>query len=230
MTFETSEVSRSWSCVLFDLDGTLTDSAPGITHSLQRMFEAIGRPVHTEDELLAYVGPPLATTLRAREDFTEAEADHALAVYRGFAQESDLIDNAVFPGVAGLLQSLKADGIPIATATSKPTARARRILEHFGLADYFTFIGGASDDESRAEKADVIAYTLDELRKLGVDTSRAVMVGDRFYDVEGATANDVPTIMVEWGYGSPVEAKGAMAVVHSVDQLRSLLLGQAVAA
>lgn len=216
--------------MLFDLDGTLTDSAPGITRSLERMFEAIGRPVHTEDELMAYVGPPLVTTLRAREDFTEAEADHALEVYRSFAEESDLIDNAVFPGIVGLLQSLKADGVPIATATSKPTARAHRILDHFGLTEYFTFIGGAGDDETRAEKAEVIAYTLAELEKLGVDTSRAVMVGDRFYDVEGASANDVPTIMVEWGYGSPAEAKGAMAVVHSVDQLRSLLLGQAIAA
>jgi len=224
------EVLRSWSCVLFDLDGTLTDSAPGITHSLRRMFEAIGRPVENEDELMAYVGPPLAKTLRAREDFTEAEAEHALELYRSFAEESDLIDNAVFPGVAGLLRALQADGIPVATATSKPTTRARRILEHFGLAQYFTFIGGASDDESRADKADVIAYTLAELQKLGVDTSRAVMVGDRFYDVEGANANDVPTIIVEWGYGSPAEAKGAMAVVHSIDQLRSLLLGQALAA
>ena len=221
---------RSWSCVLFDLDGTLTDSAPGITHSLRRMFEAIGRPVENDDELMAYVGPPLAKTLRAREDFTEAEAERALEVYRGFAEESDLIDNAVFPGVVGLLHSLQAAGIPIATATSKPTTRARRILEHFGLAEYFTFIGGASDDESRADKADVIAYTLAELRGLGVDTSRAVMVGDRFYDVEGANANEVPTIIVEWGYGSPAEAKGAMAVVHSIDRLRSLLLGQALAA
>ncbi|GAA4162876.1 HAD family hydrolase [Gryllotalpicola daejeonensis] len=230
MTLETPEVARNWSCVLFDLDGTLTDSAPGITHSLERMFEAIGRPVHSEEELLAYVGPPLAVTLRDREDFTEAEAAHALEVYRSFAEESDLVDNAVFPGIAGLLKSLAAQGIPVATATSKPERRARRILEHFGLADCITFVGGASDDESRAEKADVIAYTLAELEKLGVDTSRPVMVGDRFYDVEGASANDVPTIMVEWGYGSPAEAKGAMAVVHSVDQLRSLLLGQAVAA
>jgi phosphoglycolate phosphatase len=225
-----SEVTRSWSCVLFDLDGTLTDSAPGITSSLRRMFDAIGRPVHSEDELMAYVGPPLVSTLRAREDFTEAEAEHALAVYRAFAEESDLTDNAVFPGIAGLLASLHADGIPVATATSKPTSRATRILDHFGLSQYLTFIGGAADDDSRAEKAEVIAYTLAELEKLGVDTSRPVMVGDRFYDVEGATANDVPVILVEWGYGSPAEAKGAMAVVHSVDQLRSLLLGQAVAA
>ncbi|WP_022882425.1 HAD hydrolase-like protein [Gryllotalpicola ginsengisoli] len=230
MTYSPSAVERSWSCVLFDLDGTLTDSAPGITRSLQQMFEAIGRPVHTEEELMAYVGPPLADTLRAREDFTTEQADEALRVYRGFAEASDLVDNAVFPGIVGLLQQLQDGGIPVALATSKPVTRATRILEHFDLARYFTFIGGASDDESRSAKADVIAYTLAELARLGVDVSRPVMVGDRFYDVEGANANDVPAIMVEWGYGSPAEATGAIAVVHSVDQLRSLLLGQAAAA
>jgi phosphoglycolate phosphatase len=230
MSFQNSEVTRSWSCVLFDLDGTLTDSAPGITHSLQRTFEALGRPPHSDEELLAYVGPPLALTLQQREHFTEAEAEHALGVYRTFAEESDLIDNAVFPGVVGLLRTLQAEGVPVALATSKPLSRARRILDHFKLTDYFTFIGGASEDESRAEKADVIAYTLAGLAEQGVDVSRAVMVGDRFYDVEGAAANDVPTIIVEWGYGSPAEAKGAIAVVHSVDQLRSLLIGQALAA
>lgn len=230
MSFQNSEVTRTWSCVLFDLDGTLTDSAPGITRSLQQMFAAIGRPVHSEDELVAYVGPPLAVTLREREDFTEAEAEHALEVYRGFAEASDLIDNAVFPGIVGLLQTLQAEGVPVALATSKPLSRARRVLDHFNLTPYFTFIGGASEDEKRSEKADVIAYTLEGLTEQGVDTSRPVMVGDRFYDVEGANAHDVPTIMVEWGYGSPAEAKGAIAVVHSVDQLRSLLVGQAIAA
>ena len=230
MSLHTSEVARSWSCVLFDLDGTLTDSAPGITRSLQQMFAAIGRPVHSEDELLAYVGPPLALTLRNREDFTEAEADHALEVYRGFAEASDLVDNAVFPGVVGLLQTLRADGVPVALATSKPLSRARRILDHFKLTEYFTFIGGASEDETRADKADVVAFALAGLVEQGVDVSHPVMVGDRFYDVEGANANDVPAIMVEWGYGSPAEAQGAIAVVHSVDQLRSLLVGQAVAA
>lgn len=230
MSFQNPEVARSWSCVLFDLDGTLTDSAPGITRSLQRTFAAIGRPVHSEDELLAYVGPPLVTTLREREDFTEAEALHALEVYRGFAEESDLIDNAVFPGVIGLLQTLKAEGVPVALATSKPLSRASRVLDHFKLTEYFTFLGGASEDESRADKAEVVAYALAGLSEQGVDISRPVLVGDRFYDVEGANANDVPTIMVEWGYGSPAEAKGAIAIVHSIDQLRSLLVGQAVAA
>lgn len=230
MTLLPSGVARSWSSVLFDLDGTLTDSAPGITRSLTQMFAAIGRPVHSEDELLGYVGPPLLDTLRAREDFTEAQATEALEIYRGFAEASDLTDNAVFPGVTGLLADLHAEGIPLAVATSKPEARATRILEHFDLARYFTVIGGASDDETRSSKADVVAYTLNRLADAGADVSQTVLVGDRSYDVEGAAANDVPTILVEWGYGSPAEALGAMAVVHSTDQLRALLLGQAAAA
>ncbi len=155
MNFQESEVARSWSCALFDLDGTLTDSAPGITHSLQQMFEAIGRPVHSDEELLAYVGPPLLSTLRSREDFTEAEAEHAVEVYRGFANTNDLLDNAVFPGIVGLLQALQADGIPIALATSKPIDRAMRVLDHFDLTKYFTVLGGANYDDTRSEKAEV---------------------------------------------------------------------------
>lgn len=216
--------------MLFDLDGTLTDSAPGITASLARAFEAIGRPVRSDEELLAFVGPPLLTALQAREDFSDDEARDVLDIYHGLAEESDLTGNAVFPGVAGVLAELQAAGIPLAVATSKPETRAVRILTHFGLAQYFTVIGAAADDDSRSEKAEVVAYTLAALSDLGVDVTNTVLVGDRSYDVEGATANGIPTIIVEWGYGSPAEAEGAIAVVHSIDQLRSLLLGQAAAA
>jgi phosphoglycolate phosphatase len=100
-----------------------------------------------------------------------------------------------------------------------------RILEHFGIAEYFDVIAGASEDESRSAKADVVAYALERLRAQDVDLTHPVLVGDRAYDVAGAAANDVPTILVEWGYGSPAEAGGAMAIVHSTDQLRALLLG-----
>jgi phosphoglycolate phosphatase len=175
--------------------------------------------------LLAYVGPPLLDSLKAFAGMSDLEALDALGTYRAVAQERDIIDNAVFPGIVGLLRSLKDAGIPLAVATSKPESRAVRILEHFGLAEYFDVIAGASEDESRSAKADVVAYALERLRALDVDLTHPVLVGDRAYDVEGAAANDVPTILVEWGYGSPAEAGGAMAIVHSTDQLRALLLG-----
>lgn len=225
MTNPTTTVTRTWTCVLFDLDGTLTDSAPGITSSLARMFASIGQPVPSPAQLLEYVGPPLLDSLQSLGGMTEPAARHALAVYREDYAAHGAFDSAVFPGVRGLLQRLHAAGIPIAIATSKPEAQATRILEHFGLAEYFDVITGATDDESRSAKADVVAEALRRLGERGVDLEHTVMVGDRQYDVEGAGAHGLPTILVEWGYGSPAEAAGAIAVVHSADQLSALLLG-----
>ncbi|HEY5223356.1 MAG TPA: HAD hydrolase-like protein [Microbacteriaceae bacterium] len=225
MTTPNTTLTRTWTCVLFDLDGTLTDSAPGITSSLAETFTTLGRPVPDEAGLLAYVGPPLRESFRTFAGMSELEALNALTVYRDAAVDRDLHDNAVFPGVVGLLRSLRDAGIPIAVATSKPESRATRILEHFGIADCFEVIAGASEDESRSSKTDVVAYALERLRALDVDLSQTVLVGDRSHDVEGAAANGIPTILVEWGYGSPAEAGGAMAIVHSADQLRKLLLG-----
>lgn len=218
-------LTRTWTCVLFDLDGTLTDSAPGITASLAETFTRLGRPVPSEDELMAYVGPPLLDSFRNFAGMSEIEALDSLGMYRLVSQERDLIGNAVFPGIAGLLASIHKEGIPLAVATSKPESRAVAILEHFDLAKYFTVISGASEDESRSSKADVMADALRRLGEDGVDLERTVMIGDRAYDVEGATENNVPAVLVEWGYGSPVEAAGTLAVVHSIDQLRKFLIG-----
>lgn len=218
-------VTRTWTCVLFDLDGTLTDSAPGITGSLVRTFEELGLPVPTPAELVEYVGPPLLDSLEKFAGMTEAEARAALTVYRSHYAEHGAFDSAVFPGIRGLLQRLHAAGIPLALATSKPESQATRILEHFGLAEFFTVITGASEDESRSAKADVVEEALRRLTAAGVELDHTVMVGDRQYDVEGAGAHGLPTILVEWGYGSPAEAAGAIAVVHSADQLSTLLLG-----
>jgi phosphoglycolate phosphatase len=209
--------------VLFDLDGTLTDSAPGITQSLAGALEEIGRPVADPDSLTVHVGPPLHETLRAL-GLDEQQADAATAAYRARADFTDLHGNAVFPGMLGLLRALRDAGIPIALATSKPVGRATRILEHFGLLQYFDVVGGSPDFSNNSTKADVIGSVREQLAEKGIDTDNLVMVGDRGHDVLGAEANDIPSIIVEWGYGSPVEAIGAMAVVHSADQLRGLLL------
>ncbi|MCI2956924.1 HAD hydrolase-like protein [Agromyces atrinae] len=217
-------LQRTWSAVLFDLDGTITDSAPAITDSLAHMFRTLELPVPGESELLRYVGPPLLDTLRALAGFNEEQALAALAIYReNYVGHS--VNAPVFPGVAGVLAQVHAAGIPLALATSKPESMAVPILEHAGLAEYFQVICGATDDEVRSAKADVVAEALRRLQEAGVDTEHAVMVGDRSYDTLGAAVNGVPTILVEWGYGSPAEAEQAMAVVHSADQLRSLLLG-----
>ncbi|WP_350348218.1 HAD hydrolase-like protein [Agromyces sp. G08B096] len=216
--------ARTWTAVLFDLDGTIVDSETEITNSLAHMFVTMGLPVPDDETLRSYVGPPLLDSLRMTAGFTDADAWEALHVYRDHYDEH-LLASPVFPGVAGVLERLHAAGMPIALATSKPESMARLVLEHTGLAKYFDVIAGASEDEERSTKADVVAEALRRLQAQGVDTADAVMVGDRGYDTLGAAANGVPTILVEWGYGSPAEAQDAFAVVHSADQLRSLLLG-----
>jgi phosphoglycolate phosphatase len=216
--------TRTWSAVLFDLDGTIVDSASDITASLAHMFTELGLDVPSDDVLRSYVGPPLLDSLRLTAGFDDAEAWAALNVYRDHYADH-VLRSPVFPGVAGVLERVHAAGIPLALATSKPESMARAVLEHAGLTKYFTEIAGASDDEERSTKADVVAEALRRLQAQGIDTTHSVMVGDRGYDTLGAAANGVPTILVEWGYGSPAEAGDAMAVVHSADQLRNLLLG-----
>ncbi len=224
MPTQTIAPARTWSAVLFDLDGTIVDSASDITASLAHMFTELGVDVPSDDVLRSYVGPPLLDSLRLTAGFDDAEAWEALNVYRDHYADH-VLRSPVFPGVAGVLERLHAAGVPVALATSKPESMAREVLDHAGLTQYFTVITGASDDEELSTKADVVREALRRLREGGVDVSNPVMVGDRGYDTLGAGANGVPTILVEWGYGSPAEASDAMAVVHSTDQLRNLLLG-----
>ena len=224
MPTQTIAPERTWSAVLFDLDGTIVDSASDITASLAHMFTELGVDVPSDDILRSYVGPPLLDSLRLTAGFDDAEAWEALNVYRDHYADH-VLRSPVFPGVAGVLERLHAAGVPVALATSKPESMAREVLDHAGLTQYFTEITGASDDEELSTKADVVREALRRLRERGVDVSNPVMVGDRGYDTLGAGANGVPTILVEWGYGSPAEASDAMAVVHSTDQLRNLLLG-----
>ena len=216
---------KPWSCILFDLDGTITDSAPGIIGRLSRTLRAMGRSVPMPSELVAFVGPPILDGFREVASMTEDEAKEALVVYRGLAaSEGPQGDSTVYPGMVGLVRALHAAGIPLALATSKAESQALRVLAHLELSDCFTVICGSSEDETRSAKADVVEEALVRLRAQHVDLSNLVMVGDREHDVKGAAAHGVPAIMVEWGYGSPAEAVGAIAVVHSVDQLRDALL------
>lgn len=220
-----SVVTRTWSSVLFDLDGTILDSAPGIIAALTDTFTFLGLPVPSHDEFMAYIGPPLLASLQDRAGLPEDKAREALEIYRRDFRRDGAFNSAVFPGVIGLFESLRDAGVPMAIATSKPEEQARAILDHFELTDFFTAIAGASESDARTSKAHVVGHALAELTAQGADVSQAVLVGDRIYDVEGAAAHDVPTIIVEWGYGSPEEAKGAIATVYSADRLRELLIG-----
>jgi phosphoglycolate phosphatase len=218
-------VKPEFSCILFDLDGTIVDSAPGITATLAHTFEQLGLPVPSPAELVAYVGPPILDSFRDLAGFSPEQSQRALAIYREEYLKRGVFDATVYPGIPELLRSIHEAEIPLSLATSKPETPATLILEHYGLAQYFDVITGASDDEVRSAKKDVVEEALRRLRAIGADTSSPVMVGDREHDVHGAQAHGVPTIFVRWGYGSPAEEVGALAVVDDADALSDLLLG-----
>ncbi|MEY2847798.1 MAG: hypothetical protein RI885_463 [Actinomycetota bacterium] len=214
-----------YTCVLFDLDGTITDSAPGITASLAWMFEHLDLPVPSPAALLEYVGPPILDSFRDLAGFSESEAVRALDTYRQHYTVTGLFDSTVYNGVPEVLAAIHASPLPMSLATSKPESLATSILDHFDLAKYFEFLTGASEDEIRSSKADVVEEALRRLAEAGADVARPVLVGDREHDVHGAAAHGVPTIFVEWGYGSPAEQAGAIAVAATPADLRHLLLG-----
>jgi phosphoglycolate phosphatase len=218
-------MSEAFTSILFDLDGTIIDSAPGITATLAYTFETMGLPVPSPAELLAYVGPPILDSFRDRAGMSLGEAAEALAIYRPRYLETGALNSSVFPGLADVVRAVHAAGIPMSLATSKPETPATLMLSNFGLLNEFDIITGASDDEVRSSKKDVVAEALVRLAAFGADLTRPVLVGDREHDIEGAAANGVPTIFADWGYGAASEQAGSIAVAHTPAELQALLLG-----
>ncbi|MGO3884772.1 MAG: HAD hydrolase-like protein [Mycetocola sp.] len=220
----TPELIQPWATVFFDLDGTLVDSAPGITSRIAASLVDLGHPRPSDEQLMSYVGPPILDGFRQISGLTDDEARAVLRRYRERVAEVGPEDeSALYPHVAEVLSELAERGIPVSLATSKPESQARRILDHYGLTPYFTVICGASEDEVRSHKADVIAEAIRRLGELGITPEPAVLVGDREMDVNGAAAHNLPTILVRWGYGTVEEEENALAAVDTADELRALL-------
>lgn len=208
-----------YTAVLFDLDGTIVDSAPGITATLAATFRELGRPVPPPAELLTYVGPPILDSFRDLAGFDEETSHQALEIYRRIYISKGVFDATVYPGMPEALRAVRDAGPALSLATSKPERPARTVLEHFDLVRYFDELTGASADETRSAKPDVIAEALRRLADRGADLSNPVMVGDRVHDVEGAGEHGIPTVFVTWGYGAPAEQAGAVAVVSDTTEL-----------
>lgn len=210
-----SEVPRraAFDVILFDLDGTLTDSAPGIVNCLRYALDDLGIAHPDAATIRSQLGPPLSVTFTEYYGLDEATTKVAIEKYRERFHDLGMFENSVYPGVPELLDALDQTSATLAVATSKPTPSATRILEHFGLSTHFAFIGGAELDGPRQHKADVIAHTLDELSTMGsLDAADSlVMVGDRRHDIAGAAVHGIPGIGVLWGYGDEEELVGAGA-------------------
>ena len=206
--------------ILFDLDGTLTDSGEGIINCAVLALEHFGLPIPSREEMRVFVGPPLSESFQ-RFGVRPEHIDEAIAVYRSRYIPIGKFENTPYPGIRELLEVLQQHGHRLYVATSKPEGMSIDILEHFDLAKYFTRICGAAMDMSRNSKEAVIAYLL---AQCGSDADM-VMVGDTTFDVIGAKAHGIPCIGVDWGYGEAedMEAAGAVAIAHSPEELLRLI-------
>jgi phosphoglycolate phosphatase len=217
-----STVAARPQLVLFDLDGTLTDSAQGIVSSFRHALSEVGAVAPDGDLAGRIVGPPMHHTLSEMGLGQHAAA--AIAAYRADYTTRGWAMNRLFDGIAELLADLQAAGVRLAVATSKAEPTARRILTHFGLDGHFEVIAGASVDGVRATKSEVVAHALAQLHPL---PDRVLMVGDRSHDVEGAAEHGIDTVVVGWGYGradfDDPEAVRALAHVSSIGDLREVL-------
>jgi phosphoglycolate phosphatase len=209
--------------ILFDLDGTLSDSAVGITKSVQHALAHFGIQVQDLDELHKFIGPPLRASFEAFYGFTAEQAETAVKIYREAYTKTGIHENTLYPGIPGMLQGLKAAGKNLLVATTKPAIYARQILARFGLEQYFVFLSGAELDGSRDEKAELIRYAFEHVS--GMTKDNAVMVGDRNQDIWGAKAAGIRSIGVLYGFGNRQELEEADAdcIVATVDELYKTL-------
>ena len=200
--------------VLLDLDGTISDSAPGIGRSLQHAFEACGYEPPTDEQVRHVIGPPFEISLPTL-GIPVDEIERVVLAYRERYEDIGLFENTVYPGVAEMLDELVTAGHTLSIATAKPEPTARRIIEHFGFADYFAVQAGATLEvgTGRRTKAEVINYALICLRLGPADLPQVVMVGARDPDVAGAHRTGIDCIGVTWGFGSVDELDGAGAVL-----------------
>lgn len=213
-----------YDAVIFDLDGTLTESEPGIKKSVQYALEAMNRPPLDEDMLRRFIGPPLRESFIGLAGMTPDEADEAVRIYRERFSSVGWMENSVYAGIAPMLHALKAGGVYVAVATGKPEVFARRIIEYFGLAPYIDRIEAISLSDHHADKVALVRRALPEHFEC------ACMVGDRAGDIQGALGNGIDGIGALYGYGTRDELEGAGAafVAESVAALSDYLLDDAV--
>ena len=203
--------------ILFDLDGTLTDPEEGITNSVAYALGRFGIPVENRKSLDVFIGPPLDDSFMEYYGFDREKALRAISVFREYFRDRGIFENVVYPGIPEMLDGLKKTGKTLILATSKPEIFAVRILDRFGLSQYFTVVTGSLLDNTRTA-----------LEKAGVtDRTRAVMVGDREHDIIGAKKSSLTSVGVTYGYGSreELEKAGADIIAENADNLLTLLLG-----
>lgn len=210
--------------ILFDLDGTLTDPALGITNSVEYALRKFGLEVPDKKELYRFIGPPLIDSFEEFYGFSKPQAVKAVEYYRENFSTKGIYENKLYNGIPELLEGLKKADKTVILATSKPEQFACEILRHFGIIKYFDFVAGATMNETRTKKEEVIDYALKSCSITEPDN--AVMVGDRKYDIIGGHSFGIKAIGVLYGYGSleELESAGADLIAKDVAELTGILL------
>ncbi len=216
-----------YTCILWDVDGTLADATAGIMPRLVAVLDSFGLPEPSHEELVHWIGPPMVESFQARAGLSATDAAEAVSRYRTMAAAEGYASSvSLYPGVPETLRTLWDLGIPQATASTKPENQVRAILDHYDLTKYFTAISGArSGEEGLTDgKSIVLGWALERLAGAGADVSRPVLIGDRHHDIDGAADYGIPVIWSSWGFGSPQEAAGSIATADSLADVLKLVL------
>ena len=207
--------------ILFDLDGTITDSGPGIINCAEPVLDHYGIHVESREALRVFVGPPLRDTF-LKFGVPADEVENAIKLYRSRYIPVGIYENTPYPGIREVLTQLRSAGHQLCVATSKPESMAHIVLDHFDLSQYFDLICGATLEKTRDNKEAVIGYLLEQT-PVGQEV---IMVGDTKFDVLGAASHGIPTVGVSWGYGTPEDMlqAGAVSVANTMEELLEKLL------
>ena len=210
--------------ILFDLDGTLTDSREGIINGFIYALSFFNIEVNDRKPLEKFIGPPLDDSFKNGYNFDEKQTEKAVQKYREYYSVEGVYLNKIYDGIKELIIDLANNGRKVILATAKPLPFAEKILEQYGIKEYFSFLSAYMLDGSRTTKIEIIDYALKNIEDLNLD--ECIMVGDRGYDIEGARANNIKTVGVTYGFGTENELKkaGATYIAHSTKELKDILL------
>lgn len=214
----------NYTTILWDLDGTIINSSPGVFESFNHTFRTLGMPELTPAQMKPFMGPPLRVTFGQLLGLSHEQTEQALAVYRDFyLKQGGALNCHLYPGVIETIQKSKAAGLTNSLATSKAERGTKLVGEHFDFLQYFDVLGTAANDETRNTKADVITYAIGELQKINADLTKVILIGDRIHDVEGAREHGLEVCLVRWGFGDEEEWAEADHLVSNTEELQTLL-------
>ena len=214
-----------FSSAIFDLDGTIMDSAQGIVRSVEYALEKMGVTEYDRQTNLRFIGPPLVDSFMEYYSMSEADALRAVAFYRERYSVTGIYEARMYDGIRELLTRLKEQGVKLYIGSSKPEKYVRMILEKQGILDLFDYVAGATFDESRNNKEQVLTYLFEQVE---IDKKSAVMIGDRYHDIDGAHYVKIPCIAVLYGFGNEAEFKkhGAEYIAADTDEILNIITSE----